>query len=399
MADHQTCDRRPERLFTGYSGRISTVLAVGWMATLLGRQAISPLLPAIMDSLDITPGRAGLALTAMIVLYSLVQYPSGRMSDQLSRTTVVLGSIVVMVAGFGLLAITRTYPGFLVGVAVVGVGAGAFFSPARAFVSDLFVRRRGQALGVQTTAGQVGGILAATSAAVVLSIAGWQFAFLPAIVALCLVGGLLIWWSRDPIEVSPVEMNLYETGVRLFGMATIRKLLVAHVLVTFAITAFMGFLPTLLQVEKGLSPPLASAGFALVYVVGMVSGPVAGRLSDHYVRTVVIVGTLVVGCAGLVVLVGSASRPAMAVGVALTSAGLWGYVPPMTAEIMDRLPDGNLGGDFGFLKMVAGLGGLGPAYVGVVAQRTTYGTAFAGLAVCLLAGAVVVLVTRRDVAT
>jgi len=395
MGDHQQASRRSERLFTGYSGRISTALAIGWAAALLGRQTISPLLPTIIDDLVITPGKAGIALSTMIVLYSLSQYPSGRLSDELTRTTVVIGSIVTMLVGFGLLVITTTYPMLLTGVAVVGIGAGGYFSPARAFVSDLFVQRRGQAIGIHTTAGQLGGILAAAAAAVVLSIAGWQFVFLPAIVALFLVGLLLHYWSRDHYEVSAVEIGLSDTGRRLLGSTTLRKLLAVHVLVTFSITAFMTFLPTLLQVEKGLSPVLASAGFGLVYLVGMVAGPLAGRFSDRHDRIAIIVGTLLLGVVGLLLIVGASYRPAIAVGIGLMSAGVWGYIPSMTAEIMDVLPSGNMGGDFGFIKTVSGLGGLGPAYVGFVGSRFTYETAFVGLAACLLVGAAVVLVARR----
>jgi len=387
----------PERLFTGYSGRISNVLAIGWTGSLLGRQAISPLLPAIIDTLSITPSQAGFALTLMIGLYSVVQYPGGRFSDDLSRTTILLASLAIMIAGFGLLTLTPTYAVFLVGVAAVGTGNGAFFSPSRVFLSDLFVERRGHVLGVHLTAGQLGGVLAAGSAAVVLSVTRWQFVFVPAILLLGVVLVLLHRWSREPYVLAPVRLDLLATARRVSGTSGIRGLFVASVLVSFAITAFSGFLPTFLQVEKGVSPVLASGGFALIYVVGMGVGPVAGYLSDRFRRETVPIVSLLVGAIGLLALLLGHSRPVLALGIVGTAIGFWGFLPPITAAFMDLLPDDSLGADFGLLKAVfSGLGSLGPVYVGIVAEWASYATAFGTLLGCLVGSALVIVATARS---
>jgi MFS family permease len=375
---------------------MSTALAFGWLATLLGRQAVSPLLPTIVDDLAILPSRAGFALTVMMGLYAVVQFPGGRISDQLSRTTVLAAGIGVMVAGFGLLSNTATYGGFLAGVALVGVGGGLFFSPARALLSDLFVERRGQVFGLHTAAGMVGGVLAATSAAAVLAVASWRAAFVPSIALLVVVLALLHRWSREPYVVARVSIGARATVRRLFSSRRIRWLVFAYTLFGFTLQAFVGFLPTLLQVEKGASPTLASAGFALIYATGIVASPAAGRLSDRLPRASVVVGALALGGAGLVVLVVAPSLPVAALGVGLTSFGLWAYVPTVQAYLMDLLSNESLGGDFGLLKAVyTGLGSLGPTYVGLVAERASYTAAFVGLVACLFTSALVVFVATR----
>ncbi|MFB6160346.1 MAG: MFS transporter [Haloferacaceae archaeon] len=385
-----------ERLLTGYSGRVSTVLAVGWTATLLGRQALSPLLPAIVADLGLSPAQAGFALTLMMGLYAAVQYPSGRVSDQLSRTTVLAAGVGVMVVGFGLLTTATGYGALLLGVSLVGIGAGCYFSPARAFVSDLFVERRGQAFGVHTAAGMVGGVLAATSAATVLAVATWRAAFLPSIALLVGVLVVLHRWSREPYVLDAVTLGVRATVGRLFASTRIRRLVVGYTLFAVTLQAFVGFLPTLLQVEKGFSPTLASGGFALVYVVGVVTGPLAGRLSDRFQRARVVVGALALGVVGLVVLLVGGSVPVVGLGIVLTAVGLWAYVPTVQAYLMDLLANDSLGGDFGLLKTVyTGLGSLGPTYVGVVAERASYTAAFAGLVGCLFASTVVVFVATR----
>lgn len=86
-------DHKQERLLTGYSGRMVLLIALGWMAVLLGRQALPPLLPTIIKQLVISPARAGFALTLMMGLYALLQYPAGRLSDIIPRTTLLTASI------------------------------------------------------------------------------------------------------------------------------------------------------------------------------------------------------------------------------------------------------------------------------------------------------------------
>lgn len=397
MTDTMTKSEGQERLLTGYSGRISILLALGWMSTLLGRQAVSPLLPTILESLDITPSRAGFALTLMMGLYAVLQYPGGRLSDQLSRTIMLIASLVAMMAGFSLLVITVSYPGFLLGVAMVGAGAGLFFSPSRALISDLFVERRGEVLGLQTAAGMIGGLLAAGTAAGALVLPSWRLAFVPPIVFLALVLLLLYRWSRESYTVSKVNLGVFTTGIRLLGSRRIRLLILGYAFFGFTLQGFIGFLPTLLQLEKGFSPGLASGGFALIYLVGIVSGPTAGNLSDRWPRRHIITLSLALEVLGLIVLLVAASPEFVAVGIAMAAFGIWGYVPTIQAYLMDLLPADSLGGDFGWLKTIyTGLGSLGPTYVGFVAEHANYSTAFGGLIVCLSASAIVLFVATRS---
>lgn len=72
------------------------------------------------------------------------------------------------------------------------------------------------------------------------------------------------------------------------------------------------------------------------------------------------------------------------------------YPPVMQAFLMDAFPDGSMGGDLGATRTVyIGLGSLGPTYVGFVAGRASYVTAFSGLLACLVVSAVVVVWLAR----
>lgn len=397
-------DEASERLLTGYSGRLLLAVSLGWAAIQTGRLVLSPLLPTVMDSLAITEFQAGVALSLLWGLYALGQYPSGRLSDALTRKTLLVSGLSLLVAGFAVLANAPNYPLFLVGAAVVGTGAGLYPTPARALVSDLFVKRRGQAFGLHTASGDVGGVTAAGLAVVVLALAGWRSAFLPVVVVLVGVAVALQVWGREAFVLpSPGREAVTEavadgrtTTRRLWTNRRMRWLLFAYALYAFTWQSATGFLPTFLRASKGFPTDLASGGFAALFVVGAVVKPLSGSLGDRFARASVAAGALVVAAAALAGLLLASGALAVGAAVVVFAAGLMAYPPVMQALLMDTFPDGTMGGDLGAARTVyIGLGSLGPSYVGFVAGQDSYTVAFAGLLACLLvSGAIVVGLAR-----
>lgn len=106
-------------------------------------------------------------------LYAAIQYPSGRLSDDLSRKTVLVISIGIIVGGFVVLMTFSTYAGYLFGMALVGVGVGSYYPVMRAQLSDLFTELRGQAFGLNSAAGVGGSARAAGLAVGALTLATW----------------------------------------------------------------------------------------------------------------------------------------------------------------------------------------------------------------------------------
>jgi MFS family permease len=379
-------------LVGGHAGRMLVLLSVGLAAIRIGRRALPPLLPTIISDLSITPFQGGLALSLASLGFALLQFPSGRLSDQLTRKTVILASLSILVVGSLLLLSTTTYALLLLGVAVLGVGEGLYGAADRGLLSDLFTERRGAAFGVHTVFSDVGGILAAGVATAVLALGVWQSAFLPAVVGLAAVAVLLARWGREPVVVEPVSFRLRETVSRLFVQPRFRWLVLSYSLFAITSQGVVGFLPALLQAEQGFSPALASAAFAGMFAVGIVARPVAGRLSDGRNRLSVAGAGLVLGALGVVVLVAAGSPAAVAAGVVVFAAGQKTFPPTMQAYLMDAFPDASMAGDLGATRTVyIGVGSLGPVYVGYVAGRLSYAAAFAGFVVAFLVGGLVVL--------
>lgn len=375
----------PERLMGGHTGRMLVSLSFGWLAVSLGRQALPPLLPNIIDDLAISPFQAGVGLTLLWAIYALFHYPGGRLGDELSRKTILVAGLGVLIAGFTLLTMASTYPLFLIAVSVVGIGTGLYFVPMRAHISSLFVERRGQAFGVNGAFGHTGSGLGGVIAIAVVSVATWRGAFLPVIVGLGAVAVLIHRWSREPYVVSGVDFELRDTVARVFRSPRVARLVVAYSLYAFANQAIMGFLPTFLQVDRGFSPALASATFASLFAVGIVVGPLSGGLGDRLHHFTVAAGSLGLALLGLVGMLVMSTAPLIVGSVFVFAVGMRAFSPVMQAYVMGLFPDANVGGDFGAFKTVYILvGSVGPTYVGFVAERATYTFAFTGLGACLV---------------
>lgn len=374
-----------EQLIGGYSGRLLISLSVAYLTIQFGRNVLSPLLPAIIDDLTITSFQAGIALTVISATYALSMYPGGLLSDQLSRKTVLVAGGIVSIVGFALLSVAVSYLPFLLGAAVLGLGAGLYWISLRALLADLFVERRGQAFGVQDSLGFAGPLLAAGGAILILAVTTWHIAFLPVIVFLVGSVALAHVWIQEPYVFSRVELDVLATGSRVFGDSQVRHLIVAYSSGIFAMQAVIGFLPLFLQIEHDFSATLSSTGFGVLFLGAMITMPISGSLGDRFTHIPVAVGGLVLSLIGLIVLLFASSAVVVLLGVLCFGLGIWAFPPVIQAYLMTRFPDDSMGGDYGTFKTIyAGVGSLGPAYVGFVAGVFDYTIAFLGLAVFLV---------------
>jgi MFS family permease len=275
---------------------------------------------------------------------------------------------------------------------VLGLGAGLYPTAARALISDHFVEKRGGAFGLHTASGDVGGGLAAGLAVVVLAAATWRVAFLPVVVVLAVAVVWLHRLGREGYALRRVDLDVRGAAGRLFADADTRRLIGAYACFAFVWQSTASFLPTFLREAKTLSPAVASAGFAGLFLVGAVVKPLSGRIGDRFGKAPVAAGaiSLAAGSLALVVLV---DGPVAVVAATLPyAAGLMAYPPAMQSYLMDVFPDASMGADLGFARTVyIGLGALGPAYVGFVAERASYRVAFAGLVALLVVAAAVIV--------
>lgn len=387
-----------ERLFAGYAGRLFVTLTVAFFVIKMGRRLLPPLLPVVVEDLAITTFGAGIALSVFTVVRAGAQYPGGRYADRLSRKTVLLASIGLAIVGFGVLAATVQFWMLLVGVAGIGAAAGLFVPANRALLSDLYQAKRGRAFGLNMSASDVTGIVAAGVAIAAVAAASWQAAFLLVVPALGVVLVVFAWTSREPVEVARVPLGLRDTAGRLLGTRRYRFVIAAYSLRSFATSGVTNFLPLFLVVTQGFSFEFASAAYALRFAVGIVVKPASGYLGDRVSRPGIAAGSLAVTGVGIAVLAAAPFGAVAVGGIVIYALGQKSFGAPMQAYLMDRFPDASMGGDLGATRTTyMGIASLGPVTVGWLATVTGFRVAYASTVLLLLAATAMILwMERRD---
>lgn len=398
-----------EAILRGYSGRLLQLILAGTLTTFVGRNIFGPLLPSIIDDLAVTSGEAGVALTVMWISIGATQYPGGLLAEQLSYKTVLVGSMAVLCAGFGVLIGTGTYLGFLLGLVVMGLGAGMFTPSSYAQIADLFEARRGQAFGLYTSSVDVGTALAGGLATVVLGLSAWRVAtytaeptwrvaFVPVVVVLATVALAMHVFHRGAydLDVSGCTVDLRGTLARVLRDPHVRWCVVAYVMVSFVFQGVLGFLPAFLSTGKGFSTTFANNAFVGFFLVGAVARNVVGYLGDRFTHLGVAIASAVWGAIGLGVLYTSQSIGPVVAGLGILAVGVTGFSPVMNAYLMNYFPDASMGSDYGATRtLLIFLGSLGPTYIGFLAGTFRYELAFVALVPFFLASALILLWLRR----
>jgi len=386
-----------ERLIIGQSGRLFLTISAGWGLFSLGQQALPPLLPSIVEELSVTDFQAGLGLSLMWACYAVCQYLGGRITTDLSVKSGLLGGIAVLASGFFLLAGTTTYFSFLAAAVLIGCGGGVYLIAARVSIAELFVERRGQAFGANLAIGMAGNILAAGTATIAVAIAVWRALYIPLVLVLAIIALLLHAWIPQSYRIEPISLQIHSTILRVFRTRQMVWLVLVFGLYSIVWQGLIGFFPTYLRSVRLLPALIANGAFAIIFLIGIVMSPLAGRLSDHYPRPAVGFLSLVITAAGIFVLISVGEIFGLIGGVLLVGVGLHGFPPVMQAYLMDRFSGDSMGSDFGAFRMLyTGIGSIGPAYVGLVQRLTDYRIAFASLAIALIiSSAILYSVTFR----
>lgn len=120
-------------------------------------------------------GSAGLLLAILMLAYAVTSLLTGRRLDTMRRRTSLLGvALVLLVAGYLLLAFTPALVLIVVALVAIGVGTGAIVVPLLTLLGDLVAPQlRGRATAIYQVASDLGG----TAGPIVGLILGVQFGF------------------------------------------------------------------------------------------------------------------------------------------------------------------------------------------------------------------------------
>lgn len=358
---------------------------LGIIVSISGLLVVAPLLPAIITHFEITPSDAGIALSLMWGANALGQYPGGRYADGLSADIVILASQGLLLLGFIILALPTSFLGFIGGLILIGAGYGLFEPAGIVMLYDYFDEQRGRAFGIRDSAVNLGSVLAAGLAIVVLHTFSWQIAFIPLVIVL--FGVTLCTASMVNVRdsLSLISLNPQSVITRLGRSKQMYAILLVMSASMFIWQGGASFLPTYLQVQKSFTSRDASLAYAGLFITGIIATPIAGAITERHDTTRTAIGATMSSIAGLSLIIVSGSSLWFSIGLIFYAIGVTAIWPIMYINITDRLAPDRIGSDLGALRTIYfAVGSLGPAFVGLVATRFDYTVAFASLLACFI---------------
>lgn len=375
--------------------------ALVWFLAKFLRYAFPPLFPTFAGEFAVSNALLGTAFSAMMGVYALTQFPSGALADRFGAVRVVVGGAVVAAGGAVAVAVPASFAVLVVAMGLVGLGTGAHKTVAVGLLSRIYPDRTGRALGALDTLGALGGVAAPAAVVAVVdgrlaSLAGWRSLFLVAgVVGLGLAGAT---WVRVAGRVERgAAIDREAAGLRSYlGLFRTRRLAAfvgLTLLFSFAYNGAVAFLPLFLAEAVGLTATTANLLYSGLFAVSLVQ-LVTGDLGDRVGQLPVIAGTLALGAGalgGLVALGGDGASAVLAGGAVVgLGVGAHGFRPVRGAYLLGELPEAAAGGALGVVRtLLMGAGAVAPAVVGVVADATGFGVAFALLAAAMAGAAAV----------
>lgn len=371
-----------------YRETVLVLCTAAFFVTMVGRLAISPVLPQIVETFAVSNALVGLSLTGMWLAYGLAQYPSGVLADRHGERSIILVAVGGTAVAALVVSLTPVFALFFLVTVLLGAVAGLHYSVATSLLARTY-DNVGTAIGVHNTGATGAGLLTPVVVAWIAIRFGWR----PAVAAVALVGiPVTIIFART---VRPTPPQRPETSLReRFRLSEARRLLsrppIAFTLVIaivgeFAWQGVASFLPTFLIAHHGASTALAGALFSLYFVVQGVTQIGVGAVSDRIGRDLTIGGCMLAGVGGFGVLVSTSGLRSIVLGVTLV-----GIAMSFGSALMPRflrefsVEEQNTG--FGLVRTLYMIvASLGSVVVGLLADLLGWAVAFGFLAVALAA--------------
>ncbi|ELY98059.1 MFS transporter [Natrialba asiatica] len=366
-----------------YSETVLALSTLAFFATMVGRLAISPVLPMIKDEFGVSNTVVGIAMTGMWMAYFLSQFPSGIFADRYGERPIILIAVGGTAATSLFLAVAPVFDVFVLGTVALGAVAGLHYSVATTLLTRTY-DEIGAAIGIHNSGGPAAGLIAPPIAGWVGVTYGWRPAVAIAVPIAILVYVLFARFIEptDPRRPDQPMRNRFDLGamIDLLSRPQVAFPICLAIAAAFVWQATSSFLPTFLEHHRNYSTELASVVFAGYFVVQATTQVGVGAISDRYGRDFATAGCMLLASAGFALLVVGPGFTAVAVAVLLIGTGL-GWGAALLPRFMDVLSDAERGAGFGLIRTVYGfVGALGSVGTGLVADLFNWGVAFGMLA-------------------
>ncbi|UJA19466.1 MFS transporter [Thermoleophilia bacterium SCSIO 60948] len=368
------------------------VLAGAHASADLCQGALAALIPFLIAGRGISYGQAGLLLMVMAVASSVLQPLFGVASDRWRSPATVPLALLVAGAGITAVGLVDSVGGMVAGVAVAGLGVGAFHPDAARRARLAGAARPSSALSVFAFGGNAGFAAAPaliTPAVLIAGLAGAAIVLVPIAIAIALM------WASGELSPpagggrEPVAATGGDRWAPFAGVATIATLR------SGTYFGLQAFLATYLIATLGATEAQGNLALTVMLVVGAAGTLAGGVLADRFERRFVMASFSAAAALATALLALAPTIGLATIASALVGFCLFGNFSLSVAWGQELLPSRPGFATGVTLGLAMGIGGAFAAGFGAVADLVGIEAVFWALAALPLPGALIATLLPR----
>ena len=353
------------------------------------QQLFPVILPGIKDTLDLNDVELGTLSTVREGSSGLLIMPSGFLADSFYKYRPLFLAFALASSGLAyfMVGLAFSYFWILPGIAMIGVASAAWHPASVGSLSARFSDRRGTALAMHGVGASIGDTISPLIIGALLLVVSWQtlmqYHLLPALVLAFILWRSLGSHYKDAAP-RPTVKN-YMSGIKdMLSQRSVLAIMIAGVFMSMGRLSILTFLPIYLAEDLGFY-------FMLLYLMGMVSQPIMGIVSDKFGRKIVLLPAY--ATLGLLYFLVPVTDNAFELGLVVGAMGMFFYGTSniATAAVMDLSSSAIQGSTMSVQSVFRHIFTLpAPVIAGVLVTWKGTDAAFIYAGVLLLLGAMVI---------
>ena len=250
------------------------------------RNSAAALSPLLIKDLGISLGQMGLLITAFFLIYGIMQFPSGVLSDVLGPRKVILWFTTLTCAGSLLFWLSTRYDLIFIAQFIMGIGTSVFYINAVITISRWVPpESKATATGILSASSGIGAFLCYIGFPLAETYLGnWRILYISVVVILFLNWGTNYLYLKDSpsgfIQPQSTHLNILESFKEILANRSFFTILIAYALLAFN-SILNNWINPFLITGKGLTYVQAGIVSSLGTVAGFIGCIAIGVISDR----------------------------------------------------------------------------------------------------------------------
>jgi len=239
-------------------------------------------LPALLHRYDLSYSQAGGILTIYLAVTAVFSFLLGKLSDKLSRKTILSYGFILASLGLAASGFAATLPVFLIIISITAIGVGSFHPTMYALLDESYPDNKGKVMGLYEVAGTVAILLMFLINGFLINRVGVRGVLVVTAIPALVMGAVYRFSDVIPSGTAHVEdQDRDNKKVSKKEHFKFILFLASVILRVLSVTAVLNFLPTIFVNFFGYSENSASYATAFFFAGGIGGSLLAARFSDR----------------------------------------------------------------------------------------------------------------------